>query len=387
MNELKHTVYFNEIHPFAVYINKTDSNVQNQLSKVERKYPHHHLILRTMNDDNIQDYIDADFIEFRRTYEQDIVIDDLIDYLTQNMRHETFNTFTLDEALIKKSYEVYKQTHKTNPVKDMPLNEWEALLTADLDYDHSIILKDKENITAFLLIYNANDNTKDIGYIYYQDAECKEKLYDLFYTRLTKLKNVDIKEISLEVDNTDRYAYEFFEAVLIHDETFMRTLILSKKVEDLNIKSIDLSDVKYLHVWSQDRDFCLANDWPLEQSIQDISKWWNHVIEIQSDSFIRHSIYYRDSMIGYFDVVHHNDNTIELGIAIGENKFRNMGLGSLIFSKITKYLSLQYPDRNIIGVTKYSNIASQRMMIKSGYVRLNELKASNEQELTFRYIK
>lgn len=386
MSRMEYAVRFNEIHPGAAYINRTDSNVQEQVLQVKSEYPNHHLILRTMNDVNIEDYINSGFIEFRRTYEQDIETDDLIEFVSAYKYNDAFITFSLDDALIKKSYEVYQQTHKANPVKEMSLEEWKTHLIPDLDYDHSIVIKDKEMIVAYLLMYDAGDSSKDIGYIYYRDNESKEKLYSMLYMKLIRLKELSIKEISLEVDNTDRYAYDFFESILIHSDTYMRTLILSEQVEGITIKPIDMTQVVYLYEWSKDREFCISNDWPQEQSIQDISKWWSNVINTQSDSFQRQTIYYKNLMIGYYDIVHYDDNIIELGIAIGERKAREVGLGSLIFSKITQEISYRYPNKNIVGITRHSNLPAQRMMIKSGYVRQNDLRETKAGELTFSYV-
>lgn len=241
-------------------------------------------------------------------------------------------------------------------------------------------------IVAYLLMYDAGDSSKDIGYIYYRDNKSKEKLYSMLYMKLIRLKELSIKEISLEVDNTDRYAYDFFESILIHSDTYMRTLILSEQVEGITIKPIDMTQVVYLYEWSKDRKFCISNDWPQEQSIQDISKWWSNVINTQSDSFQRQTIYYKNLMIGYYDIVHYDDNIIELGIAIGERNAREVGLGSLIFSKITQEISYRYPNKNIVGITRHSNLPAQRMMIKSGYVRQNDLRETKAGELTFSYV-
>lgn len=387
MSKIEDTVRFNEIHPDAAYLNRTDSNVKEQVSQLRNLYPNHHLILRAMNDEYIKDYFDVGFIEFRRTYEEDIEIDDLIDFVSACKCNETTDGFIVDDELIKKSYEVYKQTHKTNPVKEMSLEEWKTLIVPDLDYNHSIVIKTKGVIAAYLLMYDGGDYSKDIGYVYYQDNDSKEKLYSMLYKNLIRLKELSIKEIGLEVDNTDRYAYEFFEAILVHDDTYMRTLILSKQLEEISIKSIAMNQVEYLYEWSKDRELCISNDWPHEQSMQDISNWWSNVIQTQSDSFGRKAIYYNDIMIGYYDILNYNDNTIVLGIVIGALNYRKIGLGSMIFSMITKDVSLRYPNNSITTITQQSNVAAQRMIIRSGYVKLKDLKIMNDEALTFIYIK
>lgn len=166
----------------------------------------------------------------------------------------------------------------------------------------------------------------------------------------------------------------------------MRTLIYTNKLTEIEFRPINMSQVDDLYTWSQDREFCFANDWPRNQTIGDISSWWEHVIQQQSRGFKRQAIYYRDIMIGYFDIVHHEDSIIELGIAIGHREFRKVGLGTLIFSKITKEASIEYPGMKIIAITQSSNIAAQRMMIKSGYMKSNGSQDENKRELTFCYI-
>lgn len=388
MTKLEHTVRLNEIHPYAAYINKINSNVKEQVLQVKSEYPNHHLILRAMNDDNIKDYLNVGFIEFRRTYEQDIKIDDLIDFVSTYKCNNAMSKFSVGDALIEKSFEVYKETHKANPVKEMNLDEWETLLVQDLDYEHSIVLYDEMGkIEAFLIMYDATVHSKDIGYIYFSDAASKTRLYSALYIKLIQLKKKGITEVSVEVDNTDRYAYEFFESLIIHDESYMRTLILNNKLENITFSSLGASQVESLYTWSQNKAFSIANDWPQNRTIEEISLWWTDVIKQQSDTFKRYTIYYRDVMIGYYDVVLQEVDAVELGIAIGETSFRNIGLGSLIFSKITKNTMFDYPGRNIIGITHNSNITSQRMMIKSGYLKSPELGEKTKQDLTFIYIE
>lgn len=234
MSEIKHSVHFNDVHPDAAYIKKLDTHVQTYVRQVRNEYPHHHLILRAMNDENIKDYIKAGFIEFRRTYEQDIKVIDLINYLSPYKKALMNFNFNYDAALISQSYKIYKETHMANPVKDMPLDEWDTLISPDLDYEHSIVLYDEPGkIKAFLIMYDANTYSKDIGYVYFSDAAAKEQLYSALYIKLNQLKKIWITEVSVEVDNTDRYAYEFFESLIIHDASYMRTLILSRKTESI----------------------------------------------------------------------------------------------------------------------------------------------------------
>lgn len=227
MSGLKKSVFFNKVHPEAAYIKKLDTNVQEYVAQLKSEYPNHHLILRAMNNEDIKDYIRAGFIEFRRTYEQDVDISDVIDYLSTHIKEGPDSGFKFDESLLTKSYNIYKETHMANPMADMSLEDWKALISPDLDHEHSIVIyDDMGNITAFLLMYDATEQSKDIGYVYFSDVAAQGRLCSLLNIKLTHLAKLGVTELSLEVDNTDRYAYELFESLLIHDEPYMRTLIL-----------------------------------------------------------------------------------------------------------------------------------------------------------------
>lgn len=213
MSNLELDVHFNDIHPKAVYIQSTIQIVQEYTSRVRSTYPDHHLILKVMNDFDVTDFIHAGFTECRRTYEEAVGLGDLISLLAQYKNNENLDDFVLNEALLKLSYEVYESTHKVNPVKKMTLNEWKTVIGRDLDFDHSILIRDdKENISAFLFMYHACDESKEIGYIYYRDDASKGRLSRAMYKQFSELIKLNIKEIHLEVDNTDRYSYDFFES-------------------------------------------------------------------------------------------------------------------------------------------------------------------------------
>lgn len=388
---VKDTVEFNYVHPHAAYISLLSSNIYEYLSEIKETYAEYDLVLKTMKNEDIESYLKFGFIECRRTYEEDIDISKMLLWLSQYESHaynNNNNEFELNDQLVDKAYEVYRETHRVNPVRDLDTNEWRNIIEPDLDIQNSIVIRDvSHNIIAFMLIYNSTEDTKDVGHLYYDSEPSKQQLYQAYKKKLVELSALNFVRFSLEVDNTDRYSYDFFKDLLTLDNHYLRTLIYSRDYADIEFNNIDSIDITTLYRWSKDQEFCSLNGWPSNQSLQDITTWWQKVIDKQSTDFKRYIISLRKQVIGYYDELHHDENTIELGIAIGEQSFRNKSVGSLIFSKITKETSLNFPLKRIIATVDESNIASKRMMSKTGFVVTKSLEYYTERnELAYKYI-
>lgn len=75
---------------------------------------------------------------------------------------------------------------------------------------------------------NYDEETVELGYMYYQDNIAKQYLKHLLFKRLTNVDNKNIKRVYAEVDDTDQYAYEFLKVFLSDNAPFQRTLIYKR---------------------------------------------------------------------------------------------------------------------------------------------------------------
>lgn len=382
----------NPFHPNSIYLISENKKFNLYFEELKRKFPYHDYILN-IGDYEVNNYSDYGFIEFRRTYDLNIELNRLLNCFFENKENivqRASTPFTLSNQLIKKWYEIYKKTHKVNPVKSFNLEEFKEKLAEGLDFENSIVIFNTQcEIIAYALIYDDSKDTKEVGYVYFKDTKSKQQLLEILFNRLIYLNNKGIHSIVTEVDTTDKYAYEIFGAFIDDSTAYMKTLIYKSKMTKLSSRNIEHDDINYVLNWSKDIHFCLSNGWPLNRTNEAIFEWWNYVIESQSDSFQRKMLVSNKTIIGYYDLYIHNDNIIELGIAIGDKNFRNKGYGSLLFSKITAEVSRKYPSKDIIAITDKTNIVAQRMIIKSGYRVENSDKYKpyiTNNELVYRYI-
>jgi len=382
----------NVFHPNSIYLNNNVKNFGSYFEEIKKEYPEKDYIL-WLNNDEIKNFLEYGFIECRRTYDVNIDINSLVNYFEEyssNDNQVSRHSFVLSDNLIIKWYETYKQTHKVNPIKDFNLEEFKLSLSDNLDFENSIVILNQNlEIIAYALIYNVSDHTKEIGYVYFENYHSKMKLSKELLLHMHFLKDLGIKTIMTEIDNTDQYAYELFSSFIDNNISFMKTLIYKNEMKQFSTKTIEYNDLKYVLNWSKDKQFCLLNDWPLNRTKEEITEWWKSVIKLQSDTFKREMLVSNDIVVGYYDLYKYDNHTLELGMAIGDKAHRNKGYGSLLFSKITGETRKQYPEKNIIAITHETNIASRRMLIKSGYELKNQVKKHDyieEEELLFEFV-
>lgn len=230
-NDIVAYLYYskNLYHLNAIYLHFSilDKDIDSEtLIKMYDKFkmvlPSSNIILQVhRNFDLYEDFIKTnEFSEFRKTYEPEIGIQKMISGFSNNNLDEshTVKNFKMTDGLQELSKKVYQSTHDINPLKDMDLAEWNDLITDDLDFEHSIVICDKQDdIVAYLLMYENDDAYKDVSYCYFKDQAAKNSLSAEFYNILIKLEESEITHLNLEVDSTDKYSYEFFHN-FIEDE-------------------------------------------------------------------------------------------------------------------------------------------------------------------------
>ncbi len=215
-------------HPSAPYLRSAvlDESVDagtivEMFEKLKTTLPLSDLVLEVhRNHDLYKKLIDEyGFEKFRMTYEPEADVEDMIDYYHDTDETSAGREFEMTEELLTLSKKVYESSHDVIPLRGMSLAEWNDLITDDLDIENSItVYNDKEEISAYMLIYGEDEDSKDIGYLYFENPEAKQILTSEFKNRLNSLKGNGVETINLEVDTTDEYTYEFFED-FVEDET------------------------------------------------------------------------------------------------------------------------------------------------------------------------
>lgn len=230
----------NHFHPHSIYlhfnflIENPDVDILNKMfSKLKVKVSNYNYIFNSENHFSFyKSFINNNgFIEMRKTYEPEISTDNLIFHYNYIDSHDgsVYPPFVLTDELVHKVQDIYRSTHVANPLGDINLQEWKTVITNDLDLENSIIIySENKEITAYLFIFHGSENVKEIGWVYFKNEVAKKYLLKQFKFALCRLKKSGIKTIGLEVDNTDKYAYDLFSPFLNHAEPSLITYIKHK---------------------------------------------------------------------------------------------------------------------------------------------------------------
>lgn len=219
----------NLYHPNAIYLHFAilDKDIDSEIlikmyDKFKSALPRSNEILQIQRNFEFYERLinENGFTEFRKTYEPEVDIQQLIKrFLNEDSEGKhTSGKFKMTDALLKITEQVYRSIHEMNPLKRMDLSEWKDIITDDLDFEHSIIIYDRnDEIIAYLMMYENEEPFKDVGYCYFKNQEAKNSLSSEFHDTLLELEKQNFTHLNLEVDNTDIYAYEFFHDFIEHD--------------------------------------------------------------------------------------------------------------------------------------------------------------------------
>lgn len=230
----------NHFHPYSIYlhfkffIKNPEVDILNRMfSILKSEIPNSNYILNLEDNYNsIKKFIHNNgFKEIRKTYEPDVHIDNLLRHYhyIDSYPKSKHPPFVITNELVHKVQDIYRKIHVANPLGGVSLPEWKKIITNGLDLENSIVIyNENKEITAYLFIFHGSESTKEIGWVYYKNEDAKRQLLNQFKTSLSHLQKVGIKTICLEVDNTDKYAYELFFPFLIHGEPSSITYIKYK---------------------------------------------------------------------------------------------------------------------------------------------------------------
>jgi [ribosomal protein S5]-alanine N-acetyltransferase len=153
-------------------------------------------------------------------------------------------------------------------------------------------------------------------------------------------------------------------------------------VDDKNlivIRPISIDDFEEVLHWSRDVNFCLANDWQLNRDPKELYDWWLRCVENQATDFIRLGIEWNNRLIGYADLANMEENTAELGIAIGNSKLWGKGIGSLAATQMIKFAFVTFNISSLHAETHETNLRSRNMLEKLGFQEISRIGTESYQ--------
>lgn len=139
----------------------------------------------------------------------------------------------------------------------------------------------------------------------------------------------------------------------------------------LEIRPIMIEDYEFVLAWSKDDQFCLANDWGINREEEELHGWWLHCVNSVNKNFIRKGIEWNKKLIGYVDLVLINDETAELGIAIGDRTLWGQGIGVQACISMMEYAIENLAISEFYAETHAANIRSRKMLEKIGFKEIS----------------
>lgn len=143
--------------------------------------------------------------------------------------------------------------------------------------------------------------------------------------------------------------------------------------KELTFRALKLEDFTFVSKWNQDKRFCEANDWPKNRDEDELFRWWNRCIAMQQKDFIRLGIELNQTLIGYVDLAEIKNNSAEIGIAIGDSKLWNVGIGTYAVRKLIDYAKNELGITIFYGETHETNFRSGKMMEKLGFMEVSRI--------------
>ncbi|MDX8365621.1 GNAT family N-acetyltransferase [Cytobacillus sp. IB215665] len=153
----------------------------------------------------------------------------------------------------------------------------------------------------------------------------------------------------------------------------------SKILHCINVRPITMTDYNSVLYWSKDESFCLANGWEYNQNSKKLYQWWLNCVNRKSEEFVRLGITLHERLIGYADLANINNNTAELGIAIGESALWGKGIGFYSAECMMQYGFEELGITVFNAETHEANVRSKKMLGKLGFKEIS--RVGNEEYL------
>ena len=141
----------------------------------------------------------------------------------------------------------------------------------------------------------------------------------------------------------------------------------------VTLRHLSIDDFPVVLEWSKDEEFCLSNGWETYRNPDELFSWWEYCVRSSSDDFIRLGIDYKDTLVGYVDMVCHDGQTGELGIAIGNRSLWGKGIGIVASEAMMAYVTKEQGITSFIAETHESNQRARRFLEKLGFIETSRI--------------
>lgn len=141
----------------------------------------------------------------------------------------------------------------------------------------------------------------------------------------------------------------------------------------VKLRPLTMDDYDAVRNWSKDDDFCSANGWQRNRGDEELHRWWSNCVNNESADFIRTGIEYGGKLVGYVDLAYIQDNTAELGIAIGESSLWGKGIGYNSALRMVDYASKELGITILNAQTHETNHRSRKMLEKLGFKEISRI--------------
>ncbi len=226
-------IWVNRFHPKSLYFTISvfpryrklgvGKALYEQILSLNSKHKYLHASIWSSNDSGRGFLEHLGFRLYRKTFEPSLELS----YISQseiNQRtrvSENYRIKTVSEIkntknypeLIKLSRECYRISHLDNPMADISIKEWQEIFESDLLEEGSFVLEDDGKIIAFTNMHKTSESVAELGWrgvdFDYKD-ESSSIILALTYKQIEFAKKAQFKNITAEIDSTDKLAFELF---------------------------------------------------------------------------------------------------------------------------------------------------------------------------------
>lgn len=218
----------NSMHPKAKYMKVISKNQTDELLEalLDIRGPQTRIVASCSSNElsEIERLKRHGFTEFRKTYEIEMEIDELLQKIPCNRSKLDYKTLqdvlenkSLEKALFQLVKENYEQTHLDNPAENVPWEKWKDILIEDApDYELSKVILTDGQISGYSFIHQVAEEHVEVGWMGYERLG---DVQEILHTQLLELKNKNIKTVGFEIDTTDHYAYSLKDLLNLGGET------------------------------------------------------------------------------------------------------------------------------------------------------------------------
>ncbi|MCG7342627.1 hypothetical protein MHZ92_00695 [Sporosarcina sp. ACRSL] len=117
------------------------------------------------------------------------------------------------DCFVQLCKKTYTETHTDNPVANLPIESWKDAALDGLMDEHSYVIVDGLEITAFSLLYESDEKSWELGWIGVNDLARITDLDRLIHRQIEDAVKQGISFIEKEVDSTCPYSLHICESL------------------------------------------------------------------------------------------------------------------------------------------------------------------------------